>query len=68
MKKVSVRAFQLKPYEYLKELPVMLTRYGEDIAVIDTAKNIQDVDSSHIKHIENYLKVTEMPQSFGGKK
>lgn len=40
MKKVSVRAFQLKPYDYLKELPIMLTRYGEDIAVIHKASQI----------------------------
>ena len=40
MIRVPVRSFQLKPYEYLKALPIMLTRYDKDVAVISTARQI----------------------------
>jgi hypothetical protein len=50
MKKVSVRDFQLKPYECLKELPIMLTRYGEDIAIIKRAS--QEVKPEIKEHLD----------------
>jgi antitoxin (DNA-binding transcriptional repressor) of toxin-antitoxin stability system len=34
MKQVSIREFQLKANEYLKDLPIILTRYGVAIAQI----------------------------------
>lgn len=81
MKKVSVRAFQLKPYDYLKELPIMLTRYGEDVAVIETASQMgkpiipkgpasitsEDIEEA-VKDLKTEERVFVMPQSFGVKK
>lgn len=34
MKKVSLRDFQLKPTKYLRDLPIILTRYGKEIAFV----------------------------------
>jgi len=32
MKKLSIRSFQLKQSKYIKELPLILTRYGKEVA------------------------------------
>lgn len=34
MKRITLRNFQLKPTKYLEDLPIMLTRYGKDIAIV----------------------------------
>jgi hypothetical protein len=34
MKKITLREFQHRAGEYLDELPITLTRYGRDIAVV----------------------------------
>jgi hypothetical protein len=69
MKKVSVRAFQLKPYEFLKDLPIMLTRYGEDLAVLHNANQIIGMatptssDLSGLNVGEKPLPVDNVPES-----
>lgn len=50
MKRIPVRDFQLKPYECLKELPIMLTRYNKDVAVIQKASDLRD-GSSEAEHL-----------------
>lgn len=34
MNKISIREFQLHASKYLKELPIVLTQYGKDIAFV----------------------------------
>lgn len=57
MKRVPVRSFQLKPYEYLKDLPIMLTRYDKDIAILNRASDSKVPD--HSSNINKEVKVTE---------
>jgi len=40
MKQISIREFQLHAEQYLKELPLMLTRYNMPIAVIQNPNTI----------------------------
>lgn len=43
MKSVSLRDFQLKPTEYLSQLPIKLTRYNKTIAYI--LKSLDNTDN-----------------------
>jgi hypothetical protein len=50
MLKVSVRDFQLNAKEYLNKLPITLTRYNKDIAVLKSASDIVDkISTDYIK-------------------
>ena len=40
IKKVSIRDFTKKPTEYLNELPIMLTRYNIDIALVIDKRDV----------------------------
>jgi hypothetical protein len=54
MNRVSVRDFQLKPRDYLKSLPITLTRYGKDIAVIQKASQMIKAGEVSDKPLEGY--------------
>ena len=53
MKKVSIRAFQLKPSDYLDKLPIVLTRYRKVIAVLNNASDV--VDKVSMDYIERKI-------------
>jgi len=43
MKKVSLRDFQLRPSDYLDKLPIVLTRYGKEVAVVHPRETIEEI-------------------------
>lgn len=53
MKKVSLRNFQLKPSNYLNDLPVTLTRYGKKVAVVVKHTNLSVRD---VKKVDDAFK------------
>ena len=57
MKQISIREFQLHAEQYLKELPITLTRYGHKICTI-TSTNEEYVDISKKLNPDGF-KVTE---------
>jgi len=53
MLKVSVRDFQLNAKDYLDKLPIVLTRYNKDIAVLRSASDV--VDKVSMDYIEKKI-------------
>ena len=46
MKTVSLRQFQQKPSQFLKELPITLTIYNKPICVISAVVNVEEKKES----------------------
>lgn len=64
MKKVSLRAFQLKPTKYLEDLPIELTRYGKTIAVIYIGTEKGGRGFQKLYHKGKEVKVKKPKQDF----
>jgi hypothetical protein len=62
MKEVSLRDFQLKPTKYLKDLPIVLTRYGRAIAIIQVAHLPPDDLPNALKEKEIKPKEKKLPE------
>jgi len=48
MKKVSIRDFQLNASEHLSDLPIILTRYGKNIATVTSFVKNNTPNSSSV--------------------
>jgi hypothetical protein len=58
MKTISLRAFQLHPTDYIKDLPITLTRYGKAICIVSSVNTIL---TPHIKPKEKTYYIPTPP-------
>lgn len=61
---VSLRKFQLKPSEYLKNLPITLTVYGKPVAIVNTFQESVNTNQESVSTSVNTIITPQIPSVF----